>query len=132
MNNKEYLSWVDFYTEFADKLLPYATDRQTLIEKVKAVYTAIGMRLPKLEKDNNIVDIDPFTIYGLFNKGITNANRIKILQGLATEFSVKSPVPENFDGIPVLNNMAATFYYFVGDRQDGDIENIWSVFSAAM
>lgn len=81
MNNKEYLSWVDFYTEFADKLLPYATDRQTLIEKVKAVYTAIGMRLPKLEKDNNIVDIDPFTIYGLFNKGITNANRIKILAG---------------------------------------------------
>ena len=41
MNNKEYLSWVDFYTEFADKLLPYATDRQTLIEKVKAVYTAL-------------------------------------------------------------------------------------------
>ena len=80
MNNKEYLSWVDFYADFADKRLPYATDRQTLIEKVKAVYSAIGMRLPKLEKDNNIVDIDPFTIYGLFNKGITNANRIKILQ----------------------------------------------------
>ena len=37
MNNKEYLTWVDFYMEFADKLLPYATDRQTLIEKVKAV-----------------------------------------------------------------------------------------------
>lgn len=37
MKNKEYLTWVDFYMEFADKLLPYATDRQTLIEKVKAV-----------------------------------------------------------------------------------------------
>lgn len=37
MKNKEYLTWVDFYMEFADKLLPYAADRQTLIEKVKAV-----------------------------------------------------------------------------------------------
>ena len=79
MKNKEYLTWVDFYMEFADKLLPYAADRQTLIEKVKAVYTSIGMRLPKLERDNNIVDIDPFTVYGLFNKGITNADRKSVV-----------------------------------------------------
>ena len=32
------------------------------------------MRLPKLEADNNPVDIDSFTIFCLFNKGITNAN----------------------------------------------------------
>ena len=132
MNNKEYLTWVDFYMEFADKLLPYATDRQTLIEKVKAVYTAIDMRMPKLEKDNNIVDIDPFTIYGLFNKGITNANRIAILRGFAQEFSVAAPVPETFDGIPVLNNQKATYYYFIDDRQDDDIENLWRVFVSAL
>lgn len=112
--NKEYLTWVAFYTEFAEKLLPYAKDRQTLIEKIKAVYTAIGMRLPKLEKDNNIIDIDPFTVFGLFNKGITNANRIVILRGIAEEFSVSAPVPESFDGIPLLNNQKATFYFFIG------------------
>ena len=27
MNNKGYLTWVDFYMEFADNLLLYATDR---------------------------------------------------------------------------------------------------------
>lgn len=132
MDKKDYINWVEFYMEFADKLLPYANDRKTLIEKVKAVYTAIGMRLPKLDRDNNIVDIDPFTIYGLFNKGITNANRIKILQGFTSEFSIKTPVPENFDGVPVLNNQKATYYYFVGERQDDDIDNLWYVFIAAM
>lgn len=109
--NKDYLTWIKFYTEFAEKLLPYMKDRQTLIEKIKAVYTAIDMRLPKLEKDNNIIDIDPFTIFGLFNKGITNTNRITILHGIAKEFSINAPVPESFDGIPVLNNQRATYYF---------------------
>ena len=90
METKAYLGWVDFYMELADKLLPYKNDRKTLIEKIKAIYTTINMRLPKLEADNKLVDIDPFTIFGLFNKGITNANRISILRGFAQEFSVKA------------------------------------------
>ena len=65
-------------------------------------------------------------------KGITNANRISILRGFAQEFSVKAQVPDSFDGIPVLNNMAATFYYFIGDRQENDIENLWQVFVSAL
>ena len=109
MKSKEYLTWVEFYMALADKIRPFATDRPHLIEKVKAVYKQIDMRLPKLEKDNKIVDIDPFTIFGLFNKGITNANRIKILKGFAEEFSIAAPVPESFDGIPVLNIIGFIF-----------------------
>ena len=126
--NKEYLTWVAFYSEFAEKLLPYMEDRKTLIEKIKAVYAAIDMRLPKLEKDNNIVDIDPFTIFGLFNKGITDANRIAILKGISQEFSVKAPVPTSFNGIPVLNNQKATYYSFISDRKDDDIAQLCAVF----
>ena len=85
--NQDYFTWVPFYSEFAEKLLSFAKDRSSLIEKIKAVYTAINMRLPKLEKDDHIVDIDPFTVFGLFNKGITDASRIAILQGIANEFS---------------------------------------------
>ncbi len=130
--DKNDFTWVAFYSEFAEKLLPYRKDRKTLIEKIQAVYTAIGMRLPKLEKDNHIVDLDPFTIFGLFNKGITDANRIAILRGIAQEFSVKAPVPTSFNGIPVLNNQKATFYGFIGDRRDHDIKNLWEVFASAM
>ena len=96
--NKDYFVWVAFYSEFAEKLLSYVKDRKTLIEKIKAVYTAIDMHLPKLEKDNHIVDIDPFTVFGLFNKGITDANRITILRGIAKEFSIKATVPQSLTG----------------------------------
>lgn len=90
------------------------------------------MRLPTLERGGDVVDIDPFTIFGLFNKGITNTNRINIITGFAKEFGVIAAVPENFDGIPVLNNQSATFYYFLGDRGERDIDNLWDFFCAAI
>lgn len=125
-------AWISFYTELADKLRAYAGNRGELIEKIKRVYGAIGMRLPKLEKDGNIIDIDPFTVFGLFNKGITNANRITIISGFAREFSMKAEIPQTFDGIPVLNNQKATFYWFIGGRGDRDIDNLWKVMTAAL
>ncbi len=126
--------WTNFYTEFADKLLDYKEDRKTLIIKLQAVYSQIGMQLPKLESDNVPKDIDPFTVFGLFNKGITDANRIAILKGIAEEFGIAAEVPGDFSGIPVLNNLMATFYAFEGHevRKDSDIDNLWEIFEAAI
>lgn len=89
--------------------------------------------MPTLEKDNEIVDIDPFTVYGLFNKSsMKNENRIMILSKLAEKFNLKSIVPHTFDGVPVVNNMNATFYYFIDGRNDSDIDNLWELFIAAL
>lgn len=125
-------TWIKFYMELADKLLEYKNNRTTLIEKIKEVHNIIGMKLPTLEKDNNIVDVDPFTIFALFNKGIKNSNRIQLLEGFKTIFNIAAEVPEEFDGIPVVNNMKATFYYFEGDREQHDIDNLWELFEYAM
>lgn len=124
--------WINFYSEFADKLLEYKDNRQELINKIKRVYAAINIKLPKLESGDEIIDIDPFTVFGLFNKGITNENRIAIINGIAEEFGINSKKPVDFDGIPVLNNLKATFYYFIGSRNEQDIDNIWKVFESAI
>ena len=125
-------AWVDFYTELATVLLKFADDRKPLIDKVKAIYTNASMKLPTLEKDNDIVDIDPFTFFGLFNKGITNDNRIAILTQIKELFGISATVPTEFDGIPVLNNMSATFYYFSDGRGEKDIDNLWALFRYAI
>ncbi len=124
--------WIDFYTEFATKLLPFRNNRGALIQKIYAIYEAAQMSVPRLESGNKIIDIDPFTIFGLFNKGITNDNRISILNAISTEFNIKAKVPDNFDGIPAVNNLKATFYGFKDDRKADDIDNLWNLFESAI
>lgn len=124
--------WINFYSEFATKLLEFKNNRAELIADIQSAYSAINMKLPKLEREDSIIDIDPFTVFGLFNKGITNANRIAILESFATVFNIKSKVPNNFDGIPVLNNLKATYYGFKDDRQSADIDNLWGLYESAI
>lgn len=72
-------TWIGYYTELADKLLPYRNNRQALIAKLQETYARIGMKFPKLGSEAVPADIDPFTVFGLFNKGITDANRKKVI-----------------------------------------------------
>lgn len=132
MVGRGYQTWAGFYMALADALRPYEQKRTELIEKIVAVFADIDMRLPKLERDGKPVDIDPFTIFALFNKGLLDKKRIAIIEGLARAFGIENDVPRTFEGIPVVNNQAATFYYFIGDRGERDIDNLWRVFSSAL
>lgn len=124
--------WVSFYTEFADKLVPFAKNRGALVDIIKRVYQTIDIKLPTLEKDSNVRDVDPFTVFGLFNKNITSANRIKIITAFSEELSIKARIPSSFEGVPLLNPLNATFYYFKGERGEYDIDHLWEVFLAAL
>ncbi len=129
---QERFGWIEFYTEFATKLLDFKTDRQTLIKKIKQVYANIKMKFPKIERGDQVIDVDPFTIYGMFNKGLTNANRTLIMKGISEEFGIKATIPVDFYGIPVVNNLSATFYRFKDERGEIDIDNLWNVFESAL
>ena len=49
--------WIDFYSEFATKLLLFKNDRKALIERINDVYTAINMQVPKLESGGDIIAV---------------------------------------------------------------------------
>jgi 5-methylcytosine-specific restriction enzyme B len=132
MNIQKQFDWTSFYHEFAQKLVVYKNNRQELVGKVKDIYKLSGMSMPILEKDNNLVDIDPFTVFGLFNKNLRVENKIKILDAIVKLFDLESKVPNSFDGIPVLNPQNATYYRFIDERSDEDIEELWSLFLSAL
>ena len=69
--------WVEFYSAFAHELLKYKDNRKELIKKIEKIYEITDIKMPTLERDRKLVDIDPFTIFGLFNKGLTIDNRLK-------------------------------------------------------
>ena len=125
-------AWVDFYKEFALKLLDYKEKRDILIEKVKAIYKMTGIRMPVLDKNNHIIDIDPFTIFGLFGKNLRDENRIKIMKAIAELFGVTSKVPASFESLPTLNPRNAIFYHFINKRGKSDIDDLWELFVSAL
>lgn len=142
MSENNQFNWIEFYEEFADILLDYKERRQELINKIKQIYANTGIKMPTLERNedgsNELVDIDPFTVFGLFNKQISDENRIKIISSIKSLFSVKADIPDSFNGIPVLNNMSATFYFFIFSkraediRNENDIQNLWKLFENAI
>ena len=75
-------TWIGFYSEFADALLEFKDRRQELLERIMTTYQRIGIKLPTLEHGELPDGIDPFTVFGLFNKGITEDNRKLIISGL--------------------------------------------------
>ena len=125
-------SWINFYIEFANRLLDFKDNRSALIEKIVAVFDAVGINIPRLEEDGNIIDIDPFTVFALFNRGNTDSNRIKILNAIADSFNIDIAVPSGFDGVPLVNNQRTAFYPFKGGRGENDIDNLWSLFVSAL
>ena len=124
--------WINFYKEFAKTLLTYKDKRAELIKKVNAIYSQTGIDMPLLEEDYNIIDIDPFTVFGIFNKQITDENRITIIKTLASLFDIKSAIPTRFDSIPVLMNLNASFFTLKHERGVSDIDNLWLLYEAAI
>ena len=73
-------------------------------------------------------DIDPFTVFGLFNRGIKHENRINSAKLFKNILDIKADIPKDFEGIPVLNNQKSHFFGFRFHRGKNDIQNLWNLF----
>ncbi len=129
--NKRF-EWIDFYMELASSLLKYKNNRSELVNILKTIYSDTGMKFPFREREEIYEDICPFTVFGSFNKGITNSNRTALLQQFAKQFSIKSDIPTCFEGIPVVMNLSAWFFAYKGNRGEHDIDNLWELFEKAI
>mgnify|MGYP004609424293 FL=1 len=124
--------WTSFYMELASALLKYKNNRSELIGILKTIFSDAGMNFPFKEKGQIYEDVCPFTIFGSFNKGITNANRIALLEQFAKQFTIKAAVPTEFDGIPVVMNLSAWFFAYKENRGEHDIDNLWNLLEKAI
>lgn len=129
-------AWSTFYTTFADHLLAYRDDREPLISALRELSKLeVPLRVEDRFSDGSsgiLRDICPFTTFGLFNRGITNDNRRRIARILADVIGVTEPVPESFEGIPVLSNFNSWFFPFANKRSADHIDVLWRVLSDAL
>lgn len=135
MTNTKY-SWVPFYEELADKLYTFKSNRTELIQKVIEAHQIMGIKLPKLESDNEYIpDIDPFTVFALFNRGKQSvATRQTICEGYQRVFNMDSSIPSDFDGVPMFFYNQYCFYRYVNDskRDNKCFEYLWNLFEQAL
>ena len=131
MTTDSQYSWPRFFMELADKLLAFKDDRQALIATLQHIYAELGMDLPTLDSGGIPTDIDPFMVYGLFNRGLTDNKRRAVALGIGGALGVQAPLHDDFVGIPTLVNVNATLYDQVR-RDDGDIDRLWDLFAAAL
>lgn len=130
-------TWKPIYMELAKKLLEYSNRRHDLI-KILSDATDEGLHVIKLKDQNpedNIIpltDIDPFTFFASFNRGVKDEERKKILQFMKNRFDLKSPLPDDFNGIPVVSALSSWYFAYAYERGEKDIDILWAMADAAI
>ena len=106
-------TWIPFYKEFAQKLLQFRTDRTPL---VNWIYNNIDGRLIKHLKDDSngrhVSDTDPFSVLAIINRSITWDKKISLCKQFKSFLDISIPVPQDFYGVPEMNNMQSIFFGF--------------------
>lgn len=123
-------TWIPYYKELAQRLTQFQKDRKRLLN---LIYNNRDELLAKYLHDQGgegdlLEDIDPFTVFGLFNRGIKHENRINSAKLFKNILDIKADIPKDFEGIPVLNNQKSHFFGFRSHRGKNDIQNLWNLF----
>ncbi len=135
--DEQEFKWTPFYEEFADKLLEHRKNRAALMQAIHTLLNKIEGISPLIDqpaegKEEPLDDVCPFTVFALFNRGITDKKRIEILSGLAGFLDVEAPTPSSFESIPLLNNLKPRFFAHKYQRDENDINTLWELFATAL
>lgn len=126
-------TWIPFYKEFSQKLLQFRDNRTPL---VNWIYGNIDGGLIKHFKDapdgRRVPDTDPFTVMAIINRGIAYNKKVELCKQFKDFLDISEPIPQDFSGVPEMNNMLSNFMAFEIDREEGDIERLWDLFECAV
>ena len=132
---EERFSWIPFYSELAKALLAYKDDRKPLVDFVYSELSQVGERslvdYIHMEDGSKVKDIDPFSVFAIFNRSLKLENRIGFLQKFKERFGLKSAVPTDFDGIPTVNSQRAFFFNWA-DKNAESIRQFWELFKGVV
>ena len=132
---EERFSWIPFYSELAKALLAYKDDRKPLVDFVYSELSQVGGRslvdYIHMEDGSKVKDIDPFSVFAIFNRSLKLENRIGFLQKFKERFGLKSAVPTDFDGIPTVNSQRAFFFNWA-DKNAESIRQFWELFEGVV
>lgn len=127
-------SWIPTYAAIAQGIYELRNDKPRLLELYRSIFNGgQGPIFPLDTEAEGLTTIDPFTFFATFNRGITQDKKNQIVR-LALDGLGRHDIatPMDYAGIPLVNNMKSWFFAGKQDRGASDIDNLWSLFCAAM
>ena len=130
-------SWIPIHTETAIKLLALTDPQSELLAVLRDMeqqgLTVISLKDQDAEgKQVPLGAIDPLTFLASFNRGITDEKRRENWSFLRKRWNLQADVPQDFDGIPVVNNMQSWFFPYAKDRSKDHVDLLWQIIRQAI
>ena len=122
-------SWIPFYMEMADKILAFKDNRKALVDVVYSLNKRY-VNYIHTDEGSHYPDIDPFTFFGIFNRGNSYEKRIKIATFFKEQLKIEAEVPKDFGGIPILFSAKSCFCWSAYIATD--IQPLWDLFEAVL
>ncbi|MGN0844210.1 MAG: AAA family ATPase [Kiritimatiellia bacterium] len=134
VTSNERYTWISFYCALARKLLAFRTGRAPLVKLIYENPTIAPLtNYLRMQDGSRFADIDPFSFFGIFNRGISHAKRLSVLKELKIFFKLDAALPSDFDGIPILNNQNSFYMRWESDAITREsCDEIWAFFASMM
>ena len=123
-------TWKPLYMELARKLPAWRTRQGQLIAILQVAKTQ-GVPVSELQdEDKNgkrfpLQVMDPFTFFAFFNRKTKEEHRLKLLSIIKDKLGLESPLPADFEGLPVMNPLKTWFFSYEKNREPDAIETLW-------
>lgn len=129
-------SWIPIHREAIHRILEHRQNQLELLTILREMDQQGLNVINLLDKGADgqaipLAEIDPFTFLASFNRGITDENRRKNWRFLKTRWDLKSPVPNDFNGIPTVHPMRSWFMPWAKERKKDHVERLWQIASLA-
>lgn len=128
-------TWIPFYKELSKKLLQFRNDRKPLVDFIYSELSTVGSKslvdYIHMEDGSKVKDIDPFSVFAIFNRSLKRENRLGFLQKIKDRFNLNTDIPTDFDGIPTVNSQRAFFFNWA-EKNTESIQQFWDLFESVV
>ncbi len=126
-------TWIPLYRQIAHKVLEFE-HREDELTALLHDFASRGLLVGSLEDEDAqgrrfpLSEIDPFTFFAAFNwQAHKVENRRAILAALRETWQLETPVPDDFEGIPLGNRQNLWLFSYQKQREAGDTPRLWQL-----
>jgi 5-methylcytosine-specific restriction protein B len=128
-------TWIPIHKEAVRKILSLSEPQKELLSLLNEM-SQKGLTVISLDDKNTsgpipLSQIDPFTFFASFNRGITDDNRKANWRFLKERWNLSSDIPNDFTGIPIVHNMKSWFFPYARKRDSDQVDVLWQLFREA-